>query len=103
MSEATKATVSAAAILAVNILALFGISLDTDTIVNGVCAVAMIAATLYGCWKNHNWTQAAQLGQQVVDAQKALMEVESVYHDKRKEDADKATGDSAEDVEEEVL
>ena len=76
MSERTKAIISAAVIIVVNVAAIYGISLDQGILLTALCAVADLAAMLWGIWKNHNFTYAAAQGQMVTDKikleQKAL-------------------------------
>lgn len=67
MDERTKATVSAAIVLAVNIAALFGASLDLGTVQNVVFGAVTIVTTLYAAWKNHNFTHEAAEAQAVLD------------------------------------
>lgn len=67
MTERIKAIISAAVVLAANIAALWGVSIDTETWVDGLCAVVMLASTLWAIWKNHNFTLAAAQGQMVTD------------------------------------
>lgn len=67
LDERTKALVSAIALLAVNLLALFGVQLNHDTVWQVVAAVAIIATTIYGVWKNHNFTPEAQRAQEYLD------------------------------------
>lgn len=74
--ETIKATVSAAVVIIVNVAALWGISIDADVWTNGICAVIALAANIWAIWHNHNFTSAAQQGQQLTDAIKAGAEVE---------------------------
>lgn len=67
MSERTKAIISAAVVIVVNVAAVYGISLDQGMLLNALCAVADLAAMLWAIWKNHNFTYAAAQGQLVVD------------------------------------
>ncbi len=67
MDEKTKATISAAIILAVNIAALFGVSLDQGMVANVVFGAITIVATIYAAWKNHNFTPEAAQAQQWLD------------------------------------
>lgn len=67
MNERTKAIISAAVVIAVNVAAIYGISLDQGALTNGVCAVVEMVALLYAIWKNHNFTLAAAQGQMVTD------------------------------------
>lgn len=59
MSEQTKATISAAIVLAVNLAALFGVSLDLGRMTNVIFGLITIATTIYAAWKNHNFTPEA--------------------------------------------
>lgn len=67
MDEKTKATISAAIVLAVNIAALFGASLDLGTVQNVVFGAITIVTTLYAAYKNHNFTPEAAEAQAVLD------------------------------------
>ena len=67
MNERTKASISAAVVLMVNFAALFGVSLDYELWFNGLCAIAMLAASVWGIWKNHNFTLAAAKAQLVLN------------------------------------
>ncbi len=67
MDEKTKATISAAIILAVNIAALFGVSLDQGMVANVVFGLITIVTTSYAAWKNHNFTPEAAQAQQLLD------------------------------------
>ncbi|MBR3318779.1 MAG: hypothetical protein IKG21_13265 [Atopobiaceae bacterium] len=67
MDEQTKATISAAIVLAVNIAALFGASLDLGVVQNAVFGTITIATTLYATWKNHNFTEEAVQAQELLD------------------------------------
>jgi len=61
MSEQTKAAISAGALLFVNLLALFGVTLDLGIVQNVIFGAITIVATIYAAWKNHNFTpEAAQ-------------------------------------------
>ena len=66
--ESMKALVSAFMVIACALAGALGIDLDADALQNVLSAVLLLAATVYGVWKNHNFTQAAQEGQKVVDA-----------------------------------
>ena len=67
MSERTKAIISAAVVIIVNVAAIYGISLDQGMLVNALCAIAELVALLWAIWKNHNFTFAAAQGQMVTD------------------------------------
>lgn len=70
MDERTKAIISAIAVLIVNFAALWGVSLDYETWVNGLCAIAMLAASVWAIWKNHNFTVEAAQAQLVLNGLK---------------------------------
>ena len=72
MDERTKAVVSAAIVLAVNIASLFGATLDLGMVQNVVFGIISIASTIYAIWKNHNFTDEA------IDAQDYLNELKSL-------------------------
>ena len=65
--ETAKAVISAVVLVLVDVLAAVGIAADPSTVASAVYLVLLIAATLYGCWKNHNFTQAAQEAQKKLD------------------------------------
>ena len=67
MDERIKAIISASAIIIVNAVSFWGISLDLGVLTNALFAIAMLVSTIYGIWKNHNFTFAAAQGQLVVD------------------------------------
>lgn len=62
-AQTIKAIASACAVLAVNIAAVFGYSVSEDMATQAFTIVAVIIATAYGLWKNHNFTAAAQQAQ----------------------------------------
>ena len=67
MDERTKAVISAAIALIVNIAALFGATLDLGVIQNAVLTIVTAVTTLYAAWKNHNFTPEAQQAQHFLD------------------------------------
>lgn len=67
MDERVKATISAAVLLAVNILALFGVTLNLGVVQDVVFGAITIVATIYAAWKNHNFTPEAVEAQKVLD------------------------------------
>ena len=71
MNERVKAIISAVVVLAVNIAAMYGISINAELWVNGLCAVVALVADIYAIWKNHNFTPEAQEAQKVLDELKA--------------------------------
>jgi len=72
MDEKTKATISAAILLAVNVAALFGASLDLGTVQNVVFGAITIVSTLYAAWKNHNFTPEAAQAQEYLNGLKDM-------------------------------
>lgn len=74
MDEKTKATISAAIVLAVNMAALFGVSLEQGMVANVVFGLITIAATIYAAWKNHNFTTEAARAQEYLDLLKVRKE-----------------------------
>ena len=70
MDERTKAIVSAAILLVVNVAMLFGASLDLGLVQNVVFGAISIGTTLYAAWKNHNFTPEAAQAQSVLDGLK---------------------------------
>lgn len=67
MDEKVKAAISAAVLLAVNLLALFGVTLNLGMVQDVVFGVITIVATIYAAWKNHNFTPEAVEAQKVLD------------------------------------
>lgn len=70
MDERTKAIISATVILIVNVVALFGIHVNQDTLMSVAFGIAAIIADIYGIWKNHNFTDEAALAQDYLDGMK---------------------------------
>lgn len=66
-NETVKACVSGAVVIVVAVASACGIDIDGDMLTNVICAALLVLATGYGCWKNHNFTQAAQEGQKLID------------------------------------
>ena len=82
MNETLKATISAGCIVLCNILMVCcGLFIDANTLTTLICALVTLGVTVYGCWKNHNFTNAAQMGQAVTDALKAGEEIYVVTKD----------------------
>lgn len=69
--ETIKAIVNTIVVVAVTVLSAFGINIDGDMLVNVLCAIVLVGATIYGCYKNHNFSKAAQEGQLLIDEIKA--------------------------------
>lgn len=75
--ENIKPFISAFVLVLVTVGASFGISIDQDALVNAILVIVDAAAVVYACWKNHNFTKAAKMGQAVTDkikAEKAMEE-----------------------------
>lgn len=66
-AETIKAVVSMIIVVIVSVLSAIGIDVDGDALTNVVYAVLLIVVTAYGCYRNHNFTQAAQEGQKLID------------------------------------
>lgn len=71
MDERTKAIISAIVILAVNIAAMFGVSLDANVWFSGLCAIVMLVTNIYAIWKNHSFTPEAIKAQAYLEQLKA--------------------------------
>lgn len=69
--QTIKAIVSTIVTVSITVLSAFGIDVDGDLLTNVLCAFVLVGATIYGCYKNHNFTKAAQEGQKLVDEIKA--------------------------------
>lgn len=70
MSERTKAIVSIAALIVVQIAALAGVQMDAGNLTEVIGSLVVVAATIYAAWKNHNFTDAAAAGQSVLNSLK---------------------------------
>lgn len=70
-TETIKAVVSALVVLIVAGASLFGFDLDAGMVQNGLSVVAFFVAFAWAIWKNHNFTKAAQIAQQVINKIKA--------------------------------
>lgn len=66
-TETIKAIVRACVIIVVAFCGAIGIDVDGDLLTNVVCSAIMLISTGYGVWKNHNFTEAAQRGQELID------------------------------------
>lgn len=62
-----QSIVSAVVVLVVNLCALLGVAVDADSVTCAVSAVAVIVATAWAFWKNHNFTEAAQQAQRTLE------------------------------------
>lgn len=66
-TETLSAIVSAIIVFAGAIAGALGFDLSTDLLVQIISVIVFVAAIAYGIWKNHNFTEAAQKGQELVD------------------------------------
>lgn len=69
-TETIKACVSALGVLIVATAGALGFDIDEGVVQNGLSAIAFFAALLWGIWKNHNFTTAAQKAQELLNATK---------------------------------
>lgn len=65
--ERIKAVVSSVVVIAVAVCSALGLDVDGDALTNVICAALLVASTAYGCWKNHNFTEAAAGAQVYLD------------------------------------
>ena len=65
--ENVKAWAGTACTVIVAVASACGIDIQAEALQNVICAGVLIGATAYGCWKNHNFTEAAQEGQLLTD------------------------------------
>ena len=70
MVDRFQSIASAISLFIVDLVAIMGISIDTDIVVDVISVIVFIIATFYGIWKNHNFTDAAIEGQKLVNALK---------------------------------
>ena len=66
---------SAISLFIIDLVAIMGLSIDTDLIVDVISAIVFIIATAYGIWKNHNFTDAAIEGQRLINALKSNIDL----------------------------
>lgn len=69
-TETIKACVSALGVLIVAGAGAIGIDLDAGMVQNGLSAIAFLGALAYGIWTNHNFTEAAQRAQVLLNSLK---------------------------------
>ena len=75
--ETVNALVSAAAVVAVNIIAYaFGVTVDLGDATSFIGGAVTIATTIGACWHNFNFTAAAQVAQGITDELKLAAKVE---------------------------
>ncbi len=75
--DRTQSIISAIVVLIVNIAAIFGITLDQTVWFDGLCAIVALVANIWAIWKNHNFTDAALEGQQLVRLRKLEAEAKA--------------------------
>lgn len=71
-TERIKAIIVIVVTAIVNILNVYGYAVDMDATINAVLSLFSAATILYSWWFNQNVTEAAQEGQRVVNAIKAV-------------------------------
>lgn len=69
--ETVKAIASAAVTMICAIAGALGFDLSSDLVLQIISAIVFVASVAWGIWKNHNFTQAAQEGQLLVNEIKA--------------------------------
>lgn len=67
-TQTIKAVASAACVVIVGLFGALGFDLDATVVQNVIAVVAFVAALAWGIWHNHNFTQAAQDAQGILDA-----------------------------------
>lgn len=81
MTESKKQTIMAFIRLAVMLvttgLAMFGISIDADSLFTVVMVVVAVVAAIFSWWKNNNVTDAASSAQKVLDELKTGLKPEN--------------------------
>jgi hypothetical protein len=58
-----QSIISAAVVIIVQVAALYGMTLDPDTVASVITVAAAVVVMLWALWKNHNFTSAAQEAQ----------------------------------------
>ena len=71
-TERIKAVLVIIVTAIVNILNVYGYAVDMDATINAVLSLFSAATIIYSWWFNQNVTDAAQQGQRVVNAIKAV-------------------------------
>lgn len=66
-----QSIISAVVVIVVQVAALYGQTLDPDTVTSVITVIAAVAVMCWALWKNHNFTTAAQ------EAEKFLKELKS--------------------------
>lgn len=81
MTESKKQTIMAFIRLAVMLvttgLAMFGISIDADSLFTVVMVAVAVVAAIFSWWKNNNVTDAASSAQKVLDELKTGLKPEN--------------------------
>lgn len=66
----TQSIISALVVLVVEVAGMFNLTLDNGTVEIIITGIAMVVVLLWGVWKNHNLTDAANLGETLIRALK---------------------------------
>lgn len=94
MNERIKAAAGAVVLALVQVLGIFGIGLSDNIVAVVLFAVVMLLTLAVGIWKNFNFTDAAGLCQQILNAMKRY---DAEVIEQAKELAAKAVEDDAAD------
>lgn len=71
MKESVKALLGAVVTIVVTVAGMVGYSLDASLVTNVLSLAVAGGAIAYGCWRNHNFSRAAQEAQVYIDLRKA--------------------------------
>lgn len=74
--ETVKALIGTIVTTVIAIASTFGFALDDGIVERVVAIVVLIVVTVYACWKNRNFTKAAQKGQELTNEIKESLKVE---------------------------
>ena len=66
-TQTIKAIISTILVIVVSLFGALGIDVDGAAVENVLYAAIFLVSTFYGCWRNHNFTKAAQEGQKLID------------------------------------
>lgn len=69
--DRAKSIVSAIVVIIVQVAALYGVSLDAGTVTTVISVAAALAVLVWGIWKNHNFTDAANRAQNLLNTLKS--------------------------------
>lgn len=59
----TQSIISFAAVILAYLCSHAGIVIDESVLIEAITALVGLAAVIWGCWKNHNVTKAAEIAQ----------------------------------------